>query len=104
MSDLNDRVNEALQDGIDILEREAKRGGAEVLALHKEIDAVFRPVMALPNDENKLRALRSLGNAGVSGLAKIANDAKKAIFADIIGASVKHAGNILGSVLGKLGG
>jgi hypothetical protein len=101
--DFANRVNAALQDGLDIIENEARRGGAEVRKLHEEITPVFKRVMALPDDENKLRGLRSLGNASVSGLAHIANDARKAIFADIIGASVKHATNILGSLLGKIG-
>ena len=103
MSDFQDRVNAVLQDGIDILRSAADTGEQGVKELHAEVEPVFERIMALPNDENKLRGLRSVGNAGISGLAHIADVVRKQMWGDIIGATVKHAGNILGSVLGQLG-
>lgn len=102
MADLSNRVNAALQDGLDILKREAEKGEAEVKALHAEVEPMFKRAMALPNDDNKVHVFESLGNAVTSALAKIANDAKKRIFGDILGASLRHGMNLLTSVLGKV--
>jgi hypothetical protein len=90
-----------LHDMLEMLKHEAKTGAADAALLLKQASEITNKVMALTG-QDLLQSLESIGHGCKSGLAAIANERKRAIFANIIQSSLGFASSILGSILGGI--
>lgn len=90
-----------LHDMLEMLKHEAQTGAADAALLLKQAAELTNKVMALTGTD-LLQSLESIGHGCKSGLAAIANERKRAIFANILQSSLGFASNILGTLLGGI--
>lgn len=94
-------ANDVLNDLLRMLEAEAKRGAKDVVALHQQAQTLIKPVLALEGDD-KLRGLERIGHGLKSGLANIAKERLRSMWANVIQNSLDFASNIVKAGLGAL--
>lgn len=98
---LRTAANDVLNDLLRMLESEARRGVKEVLLLHEQAQVLIKPVLALEGDD-KLRGIERIGHGLKSGLANIAKERLRNMWANVIQNSLGHASNIVKAGLGVL--
>ena len=102
MPNLKTTVNDGLSDMLEILKAEAATGAKDAAALLEVAGKLSMACMKL-SGLDQLQALESIGHGCKSGLAAIANERKRAIFQNILQASLGHLANIAKAGLGMLG-
>lgn len=101
MADIKTTVNDALDDMLEMLKREAAQGAADAKGLLETAARLTAGALKLSGND-QLQALESIGHGCKSGLAAIANERKRAIFQNILQNSLGFAANILKATLGSV--
>ena len=100
---LKTTVSDALHDMLQMLRGEALSAGKEGIELLGTATKLTEGVMKL-SGKDQLQGLESIGHGCKSGLAAIANEHKRKIFANIIQSTLDFASNLAKVGLGILGG